>query len=114
MKSKLGLLIITIFIGLCAIKVGPLYMSGYTVTSIIEDLTAEAAVKGYDRRGINERLIKRFDINNVTAITARNVSIELSDDQVTLDANYEARVAFIFNIDVVVRFENNIFTAAIN
>jgi hypothetical protein len=112
MKSKLGLLIIGIFIGLCAIKVGPIYMSGFTISSIIEDLAIEAAEKGYDRRGINERLDKRFDINNVTAITPRNVSIDLSDDEVVLDANYEQRVPFVFNIDVVVRFENNIFTAA--
>ena len=48
----------------------------------------------------------------MTAITPRNVSIDLSDDEVVLDANYEQRVPFVFNIDVVVRFENNIFTAA--
>jgi hypothetical protein len=114
MKSKLGLLIIGIFLGLCAIKIGPIYMSSFTITSIIDNLTTEAAAKGYNRRGINERLAKRFSTNNVTAISPKNVSIELSDDEVTLDANYEERVAFVFNIDVVVRFENNIFTAAIN
>lgn len=114
MKSKLGLLLIGIFIGLCAIKIAPLYMSGFTISNVVEDLSVEAATKGYDRRGIKERLIKRFDMNNITEITPKDVSIEVSDDQVVLDANYEARVSFVFNIDVVVRFENNIFTAAIN
>jgi hypothetical protein len=112
MKSKLGLLIIGIFIGLCAIRIAPIYISGYTISTVIEDLTTEAAANGYDRRGIKDRLVKRFDMNNIVAITPNNVSITLSDDEVVLDANYEARVPFVFNIDVIVRFENNIFTAA--
>jgi hypothetical protein len=114
MKSKLGLLIIGIFLGLCAIKIVPLYMTNFTIASIIDNLAVEAAAKGYNRSGINDRLAKRFSTNNVTAITPKDVSIQLSDDEVTLDANYEERVAFVFNIDVVVRFENNIFSAAIN
>jgi hypothetical protein len=114
MRSKLGLLIIGIFLGLCAIKIVPVYMSSFTISSIIDNLTTEAAVKGYNRRGIDERLVKRFSTNNVTAIKAQDVSIQLSDNEVILDANYEERVAFVFNIDVVVKFENNIFTAAIN
>ncbi|MFT6310792.1 MAG: hypothetical protein ACJAQS_001158 [Porticoccus sp.] len=114
MKSKLGLLIIGIFIGLCAIKIAPIYMSGFTITSVIEELTTEAATNGYDRRGIKDRLVKRFDMNSITAISPSDVEISFSDDQVALDANYEARVSFVFNIDVIVRFENNIFTAATN
>jgi|TARA_B110000977_G_scaffold200467_1_gene291096 hypothetical protein len=114
MKSKLGLLLIGIFIGLCAIKIGPVYMSSFTVSSIVEDLATEAATKGYDRRGINERLVKRFGTNGVTALSPKDISIQLSDDEVILNGNYEQRIPFVFNIDVVVRFENNIFTAAIN
>ncbi len=110
MNSKVGLLIVLIFIGMFAIKVGPVYMAGFTVTSMAESLAEEAAAKGYGTRGIKERLVKRFDSNNITALKVSDVKVDVSDSEVMINANYEERVPFVFNIDVVVRFEDNTFT----
>ena len=113
MGSKIGLVLVAIFIGTVAIKIGPVYIGGISVESIVSDLTEEAAAKGYARSGIKQRLDKRFDMNNIEGITPKDVKIVVNDDEVSLDASYEKRVSFLFNIDVVVKFDDLSFTAPV-
>ncbi len=113
MTTKVILVLVAIFAGLVVIKIGPVYMGGISVESIVSDLTEEAATKGYARSAIKQRLDKRFDMNNIEGLTPRDVKILVTDDEVSLNASYEKRVSFLFNIDVVVKFDDLSFTAPV-
>lgn len=105
-----GLAILGLF-GLFLVKVTPIYMENRLVQTGLKSLT-----KSGDRLGeisnadIRKRLDTFYMINNVKSRNAVDgLAIDRSGaDRVIVKIDYEERVNFISNIDLVLTFENHL------
>ncbi len=106
--SSLSLLVIlgaASFILLAAFRLGPLYIDNYFVKASVESLQSEDLRDMSDRQ-IRSALSRHFTINGVRDIDARSAEIERSTEGVLVKLDYEKRVDFLGNVDIVVVFEN--------
>lgn len=98
-----GLLIIG-FVALSGIKIFPVYMEYWsikkTMTQTVDDLKTNST-----SRQVRSVVQKKFDVNRVSSLNARDIAIERKKGTFFIDSSYEKRIPFISNIDVVLKFD---------
>jgi hypothetical protein len=94
------------FFLVCLVKIGPVYMESWTVKSIITQAAEEARGEGLGKAQIHERIAKKILINTVTGMTMADVEVSGQGEDMIIDAAYEVRKPLMFNIDVVLKFED--------
>ncbi|MEZ5529152.1 MAG: DUF4845 domain-containing protein [Porticoccaceae bacterium] len=107
--SVLGALVTLAVVGFfltAALKVGPLYLDNSFVKAAIDSL-AEENIHTMTDSQVRRKLGDFFDINNVRDIDMKDIKIEREKTRTLVTLNYEKRVNFIANVDVVVRFNNS-------
>lgn len=107
--SMLGGLILLAVIGffLTAIfKVGPLYLDNSFVKAAVASLQNED-VHGMTDRDIRRKLGSQFDMNNVREIDRKLIKVDRKKTHTVVTLDYEKRVNFMGNVDVVVMFNNS-------
>ena len=91
------------------LRLMPIYMEYLTVKTTLENVAAEAGVSKKSKRYIWDRLQKRFDVNDVTAVKFDDLTIEIDNSgMATLRITYERRSKFIGNLDVVAVFDTQV------
>lgn len=96
------------FLVVCLIKIGPVYMESWTVKSILEQAAEEARSEGLSKGQIRERVSKKFLVNTVNGVTMADVVVVGKGENMEIDASYEVQKPLLFNIDVVVKFDDMI------
>lgn len=104
--SGLVLLAVVGFFLTAAFKVGPLYLDNSFVRAAVTSLENED-IHNMSDGDIRRKLTAQFDMNNVRDIDTSliNVTREKTRTQVTF--NYEKRINFMGDVDVVVMFNNS-------
>lgn len=101
----LGLLAFVVF---TALKLFPVYMESFTITSSVEGLQAEGGAEAFVGAGaVKQAVVKRFGVNNISLVTGEDVIVVRDENIYTINVEYEVRIPFIKNIDLVLFFENN-------
>jgi len=108
--SSLGLLI-TLFVAafflLVVFRVGPLYLDNYFVAAAVKNLGNEP-LQSLSNDEIRRKLQSYFTVNNISSVSTRAVGIERGREGVVIKVDYERRVHFLGNTDVVVTFSNHL------
>jgi hypothetical protein len=106
--TTLGLIILVAFVGLFAfagIRLTPIYLNYMKVVSIVESVREEFDGAGASRSDINQSIRRRFDIESVSEITAREVKITSVDGGFEVSATYSHKAPFIANVFFLVDFD---------
>ena len=93
------------FIAFTTLKLFPVYMENYSIRSSLASLEKEQEHMG--AMAVRDTLIKRFGINNVTQVSADDVSVIRDGQLYLVDVDYEVRIPFIANISLLVSFKNH-------
>ena len=112
--SALGILLILTIAGFfltVATTIGPLYLDNSFVNAALQSLSSEPIHKLSDGK-IRRRLQDSFTINNIRDVNAKDTVIERKKTATTVSLDYERRVHFFANVDIVVIFENTYDTSA--
>ncbi len=101
------LLILGFFVAL-GLKLVPVYLEYYNVTTSLQSLEKEdsAALSGSEE--IKTLLKKRLEINDVTHVTDKDISIEKKVNGAIVTVEYEVRKNFMGNVDIVVSFKDSV------
>jgi len=102
-------MLIGAFFLVCALKLIPIYIDGATVDSSISSAVENGEFIGMSAGKVKEKIRKSFEINRVEGLSARAVKITKKKGKTTIDARHEQRVPLLFNIDVVIKFEDLIY-----
>lgn len=106
---SLGIIIIIAAVGgflWLSLRLIPHYIDFETVKSVMEDLPGPQ-VHEMDKSAIRESLEKRFKINNLRTFKVRDVvKIERTSKSTVVNVAYEVREPLMFNIDVVLSFQD--------
>ena len=89
-------------------KLGPIYLENWTIHKLMVQIQDDPAAGKMSVAEIRDKLQKKLTINGVQQISIRDIKFKREQGRGTLiDASYEVRVPFMFNIDAVVKFPHN-------
>lgn len=94
-----------------AVKVVPVYLENLTIRSVLEAVAEDFSIeqRKLGKQEVREVISKRFSMNQIDHISAKDINLTRKNSMLVINANYEHRVAFMANIDFMIKFENNIF-----
>jgi len=94
-------------IGTVLIRLGPAYMSHWTLTSIMNRVAESPEPITGGRKAILELIERGMDVNDVKGIDPRAFTVQRSgDDSYDVSVAYERREHLFLNLDAVLTFEH--------
>ena len=109
--TTLGLVILVAFIGLFAfagIRLTPVYLNYIKVASVVEGVGKEFDGTGAGRSQIRSSISRRFDIESVGVIEAKDVKVTPVGGGFEVAATYSHKAPFIANVSFMVDFDKKV------
>ena len=109
--TTLGLVILLTFVGIFAfafIRLTPVYLNYLKVAGVIDGVHAEFDGAGPTAAAIRTSVRRRFDIESVGQIEARDVKLEAVDGGYKVSATYDHTAPFISNVYFTVKFDKSV------
>lgn len=109
--TTLGLVILASFVGLFAfagIRLTPVYLNYMKIVGVVEGVREELDGTGASRAQIRSSISRRFDIESVGIITAKDVKVSKVDGGHEVAATYSHKAPFIANVSFVVDFDKRV------
>ena len=109
--TTLGLIILVAFIGLFAfagIRLTPVYLNYTKIAGVVTGVQKEFDGANASRSSIRSSISRRFDIESVGVITAKDVKVTKVDGGHEVAATYSHKAPFIANISFVVDFDKRV------
>lgn len=108
--TTLGLLILIVFIGLFAfagIRLTPVYLNYLKVAGVLDGVYKEFDSQNASREAIRTSISRRFDVESVSEITARDIKVTPQDGGFLITAQYDHTTPFISNVSFTVSFDKS-------
>ena len=96
------------FFVLLTLRLIPGYLEFLNVSGALESLQNEPGITQKSPPEIRTMLSKRFDVNDVHTIKAKDVKIEQKSGRLVVSVYYEVRVPVMGNVDAVSKFEKEV------
>lgn len=109
--TTLGLIILAAIVGVIAfagIRLTPVYLNYMKVVGVVNGVSEEFDGAGATRAAIRSSINRRFDIESVGEITAREVKVTSVDGGIEVAAVYSHKAPFVANISFVVDFDKRV------
>jgi len=109
--TLIGWLLIMVFVAFVALigmKLVPVYLDSFTVSSILRTMKTDSTLKGQGRSAILDTLNKRLDINDIDSIKPEDITIRTVAGGTEVDVDYEDRVSLLGNLDAVATFHKKV------
>ena len=109
--TTLGVIILVSFIGIFAfagIRLTPVYLNYMKVAGVVSGVHSEFDGANATRAMIRSSVSRRFDIESVGIITAKDVKVTKVDGGHEVAATYSHKAPFIANISFVVDFDKRV------
>lgn len=106
--TTLGMIILVVFIGLfafAAIRLTPVYLNYMKVVGVVEGVYEEFDGQHATSSTLRSSISRRFDVESVSEITARDVSVTPVDGGFEVRAEYDHKTPFIANVSLSVHFD---------
>ena len=109
--TTVGMITLVAFVGLfvfAAIRLTPVYLNYMKVAGVVEGVHAEFDGRNPTRNAIRNSIARRFDVESVGQITAREVTVTSVDGGFEVRAQYDHVAPFIANVSFSVHFDKNV------
>ncbi|MFO1427179.1 MAG: DUF4845 domain-containing protein [Steroidobacteraceae bacterium] len=96
-------------VGYMAIRATPVYLGYSKVVRALEQVRQEyESTEGLTREMIAGSIQKRFDVDYVDDLTAKDMTITKTGDGWVVESNYEKVVPLFYNISLLLQFEKSV------
>jgi hypothetical protein len=112
--SWLLTLFIVGFLAQTAIKISPAYLDSYYIKEILISLSSDTELSEMSPSEVQEKIVKSLDINNIDDEPLSALKVRRENGNIVIDINYEKRIGFLANIDIVLSFEHYLDSSAPN
>lgn len=109
--TALGFLILAIFVGLFAfasIRLTPVYLNYMKVAGVLDGVFKEFDGQNPSRAAIRTSISRRFDVESVGVISARDIKVINDSGGFRVEAVYDHTTPFIANVFFTVRFDKRV------
>ncbi len=108
--TLLGYIILVLFIGVFAfgaIRLTPVYLNYMKVVGVVDGVFKEFDGQTPTRAAIRSSISRRFDVESVSIITFREVTVTQVDGGFEVAAVYDHATPFVGNISFTVHFDKS-------
>jgi len=109
--TTLGLVILVSFIGTFAfagLRLTPIYLNYMKVAGVVAGVHDEFDGANATSAMIRRSILRRFDIESVGQITARDVKVTKVDGGYEVAATYSHKAPFVANVSFIVDFDKRV------
>lgn len=109
--TTVGVLILVAFIGMfafAAIQLTPVYLNYMKVAGVIEGVKEEFDSQSPSVIEIRRSIERRFGIESVAVIKARDIKVAPESGGFSVSANYDHTVPYLGNLSFSVHFEKSV------
>ncbi|HWM29111.1 MAG TPA: DUF4845 domain-containing protein [Woeseiaceae bacterium] len=109
--TTVGFLILAVFIGLFAfafIRLTPVYLNYMKVAGVLDGVHQEFDSQNASRNAIRTSISRRFDVESVSQITAKDIKVTTDDGGFIVQAVYDHTAPFIGNVSFTVHFDKQV------
>ena len=109
--TTVGMIILLAFIGLCAfaaLRLTPVYLNYMKIVGVISGVHEEFDGRNPTRAAVRTSISRRFDVESVGEITARDVMVTSVDGGFEVRAEYHHVAPFISNVSFSVHFDKKV------
>ena len=109
--TTLGMFILVFFIGIFAfagLRLTPVYLNYMKVAGVVGGIHSEFDGANATRAMIRSSISRRFDIESVGEITARDVKVTKVDGGYEVAATYSHKAPFVANVSFIVDFDKRV------
>ena len=106
-----GLIILVAFVGVFAfagIRLTPIYLNYMKVVGVVDGVREEFDGTGATTSAIRSSIVRRFDIESVSVITAKDIKVRKVDGGHEVAATYSHKAPFIANVSFEVDFDKRV------
>ena len=96
--------VILVFVALLGFKIGPAYFEYFSIRQQLRAIANDPAMRAGNRREIESSYYNRSVIENITAVTQKDLVITRDGDGVVISATYSVRVPLFGNISACMDF----------
>ncbi len=107
-SSFIASIAVILLLILLLLKLFPIYMEHFNVSTSLESLSSETGIKEMKKSAIKELLQRRFSINEVENVNKDHITINKTKGTMTIEITYEVRKPLVGNIDIVVHFNDSL------
>ena len=109
--TTIGLIVLVAFVGLFAfagIRLTPVYLNYTKVLGVINGVQEEFDGTNPSRSALRDSISRRFDVESVGQISARDITVTSVDGGFEVRANYKHVTPFIANVSFSVEFDKSV------
>ena len=109
--TAVGFLFLALFVGLfafAAIRLTPVYLNYMKVAGVIDGVFKEFDSQNPSRAAIVTSIRRRFDVESVSIITARDIKVLNEGGGFKLEAVYDHPTPFLGNVSFLVHFDKRV------
>ena len=107
----MGFLILAVFIGLfgfAAMRLSPVYLNYIKVAGVLDGVFKEFDSQSPSRAAIQKSIRRRFDVESVSVITARDIKVTSESGGFRIEAVYDHVAPFLGNVSFSVHFDKKV------
>tara|TARA_R110000772_G_scaffold140286_6_gene249477 strand:+ start:3306 stop:3701 length:396 start_codon:yes stop_codon:yes gene_type:complete len=107
--SFLTIIVMLILVGLfllTALKIAPAYLDNNVIVNAMEGIASNNDLATMSIAEVRESLQKTLITNSIRDFSMASVVLTREGNRNYIDINYESRVPLLYNIEIVVVFEN--------
>jgi hypothetical protein len=90
------------------IRLTPVYLNYFKVAGVINGVYKEFDGGNASAAAVRSSISRRFDIESVSEITARDVKVTKVDGGLEVAATYSHKALFLGNVNFLVDFDNRV------
>lgn len=109
--TTVGFLILAVFIGLfgfAAMRLSPVYLNYIKVAGVLDGVFKEFDSQRPSRAAIQKSIRRRFDVESVSVITARDIKVKSESGGFRIEAVYDHVAPFLGNVSFSVHFDKKV------
>ena len=109
--TAIGFIILAVFVGLfafAAIRLTPVYLNYMKIAGVLDGVYKEFDSQGPTRSAVATSVRRRFDVESVGVITARDIKILNDGGGFRIEAVYDHTTPFLGNVSFTVHFDKKV------
>lgn len=91
-----------------AVKIMPVYIDHNFVRGVAEVLVESGRANSLTQEELREEMAASMRINNVRNVDIEDIRTVKTNGNTVIDISYERRIALVFNIDIILSFNDQI------
>ena len=109
--TTIGLVILVVFVGIFGfafLRLTPIYLNYMKIVGVLDGVQEEFDTQNPTGALMKRSIRRRFDVESVGVITARDVTVTAVEGGYSVSAVYDHTAPFIYNISFTVHFDKNV------